>query len=181
MRTSADMKLFSPVRLGAISLSHRVVHGPTTRLRANPDDSPSDMMVKYYGQRASKGGLVIIEASNVSMRARGYWGAPSLFEDGQIEGFRKIANAVHAKGGRVMAQIVHSGRTSHVDLTGGHAPIGPSVIPFNTMAFTKDGWQSVSQHVAMSVEDIKQVVREHRDAARRACSSTVVPGAIRKR
>jgi N-ethylmaleimide reductase len=170
---STGTKLFSPVQLGAISLSHRVIHGPTTRLRANPDDSPSDMMVKYYGQRASQGGLVIIEASNVSMQARGYLGAPSLFEDGQIEGFRRIADAVHAKGGRVVAQIVHCGRTSHVDLTGARAPIGPSLIPFNAMALTKDGWQPVSQHRAMSVDDIKRVVREHRDAARRAFDAGV--------
>ena len=170
---STGTKLFSPVQLGAISLSHRVIHGPTTRLRANPDDSPSDMMVKYYGQRASQSGLVIIEASNVSMQARGYLGAPSLFEDGQIEGFRRIADAVHAKGGRVVAQIVHCGRTSHVDLTGARAPIGPSLIPFNAMALTKDGWQPVSQHRAMSVDDIKRVVREHRDAARRAFDAGV--------
>jgi N-ethylmaleimide reductase len=168
-----DMKLFSPVQLGAIGLSHRVIHGPTTRLRANPDDSPSEMMVEYYRQRASKGGLIIIEASNVSMQARGYLGAPSLFEDGQIGGFRKIAQAVHAKGGKVIAQIVHCGRTAHVDLTGGRAPIGPSLIPFNTMSLTKNGWQPVSQHRAMSIDDIKQVVREHRDAARRAFDAGV--------
>ena len=166
-------KLFSPVQLGAIDLSHRVVHGPTTRLRSNPDDSPSAMMVEYYGQRASKGGLIIIEASNVSMQARGYLGAPSLFHDSQIEGFRKIADAVHAKGGRVVAQIVHCGRTSHADLTGGRAPLGPSVTPFNAMALTKDGWQPVSQHEAMSVEDIKQTVLDHRDAARRAFEAGV--------
>jgi N-ethylmaleimide reductase len=168
MNSSSQGKLFSPTRLGAISLSHRVVHGPTTRLRANPDDSPSDMMVEYYRQRASNGGLIIVEASNVSMRARGYLGAPSLFDDCQIDGFRRIADAVHAKEGKVIAQIVHDGRTSHVDLTGGLAPIGPSEVPVKTVAFTKDGWQPVSPHQVMSVEDIKQVVREHRDAARRA-------------
>jgi N-ethylmaleimide reductase len=168
-----EPKLFTPVQLGAISLSHRVVHGPTTRLRSNPDDSPSDIMVKYYGQRASAGGLIIIEAANVSMRARGYLGAPSLFDDGQIEGFRRIADAVHAKGGKVVAQICHDGRTSHVDLTGGLAPLGPSVIPFNTVAFTKDGWQPVSQHVEANLEDIKGVVRDFRDAALRAFDAGV--------
>jgi N-ethylmaleimide reductase len=168
-----DLKLFSPVQLGAISLSHRVIHGPTTRLRANPDDSPSAMMVKYYGQRTSKGGLIIIEASNISMQAWGYLGPPSLFQDSQIDGFRKIADAVHAKGGQVITQIVHCGRTSHVDLTGGRAPIGPSLIPFDTVALTEDGWQPASQHRSMSVDDIKQVVREHRDAARRAFDAGV--------
>jgi N-ethylmaleimide reductase len=173
MNRSSELKLFSPVQLGAISLSHRVVHGPTTRLRSNPDDSPSEMMIKYYEQRASDGGLIIIESSNVSMLARGYLGAPGLYLDSQIEGFRRIADAVHAKGGKVVAQIVHCGRTSHVDLTGGRAPVGPSVIPFSTIAFTKDGWQPVSQHEEMSVDDIKQAVQEHRDAARRAFDAGV--------
>jgi N-ethylmaleimide reductase len=173
MNDSSELKLFSRAQFGAISLSHRVVHGPTTRLRANADDSPSDMMVEYYGQRASEGGLIIIEASNVSMQARGYLGAPGLYHDSQIEGFRRIADAIHAKGGRVVAQIVHCGRTSHVDLTGGRAPLGPSVIPFNAMALTKDGWQPVSQHEAMSIDDIKQTVRDFRDAARRAFDAGV--------
>jgi N-ethylmaleimide reductase len=170
---STEVKLFSPIQLGAISLSHRVVHAPTTRLRANPDDSPSAMMAEYYGQRASKGGLIIIESSNVSMQARGYLGAPGLYLDSQIEGFRRIADAIHAKGGRVVAQIVHVGRTSHVELNGGRAPIGPSVIPFNAMALTRGGWQPVSQHEAMSIDDIKQTVRDFRDAAHRAFDAGV--------
>ena len=167
------MKLFSPVRLGAINLSHRVIHAPTTRMRADPDDSPSAMMVEYYRQRASRGGLLIVESANVSMRARGYLGAPSLFQDSHTEGYRRLAEAVHAKGGLIVAQIVHNGRTSHVELTGGRPPQGPSVIPFDTTAFTKDGWQPVSQHEAMSVEDIKQVVRDFREAARRAFDAGV--------
>jgi len=165
---SSELKLFSPANLGAISLSHRVVHGPTTRLRANPDDGPSDMMVEYYGQRASKGGLIIVESSNVSMQARGYLGAPGLYLDSHVDGYRRVTDAIHAKGGKAVAQIVHCGRTSHVDLTGGRAPIGPSDVPVDTVAFTKNGWQPVSPHVEMSIDDIKQVVREHRDAARRA-------------
>lgn len=173
MNHSAAKKLFTPVQLGAISLSHRVIHAPTTRLRANPDDGPSAMMVEYYSQRASKGGLIIIEASNISMQARGYLGAPGLYHDRHIEGFRKITEAIHAKGGKVVAQIVHCGRTSHRDLTGGRAPLGPSLIPFNTMALTQDGWQPVSQHEAMSIDDIKQTVDDFRNAARRAFDAGV--------
>lgn len=168
MNPSSRLKLFSPVQLGAISLSHRVVHGPTTRLRSKPDDGASDMMVEYYRQRASEGGLIIIEATNVSKRARGYLGAPGLYLDSHTEDMRKVIEAVHAKGGKAVVQIVHCGRTSHIELTGGPAPIGPSVTPFETVAFTTKGWEPISQHVEMTFEDIQQVVDEHRDAARRA-------------
>jgi N-ethylmaleimide reductase len=72
------------------------------------------MMVEYYGQRASKGGLIIVESSNVSMQARGYLGAPGLYLDSHVDGYRRVTDAIHAKGGKAVAQIVHCGRTSHV-------------------------------------------------------------------
>jgi N-ethylmaleimide reductase len=168
MGQTTELKLFSSVSIGATSLKHRVVMPPLTRLRSNPDDGVSDMMVEHYAQRASDGGLIIIESANVSIHARGYFGAPGLYLDSHIEGYRKIADAVHAKGGRVFAQIVHCGRTSHVDITGGRAPLGPSVIPFSTMALTPSGWQPVSPHKEMDQEDIRRTVQDHRDAARRA-------------
>jgi N-ethylmaleimide reductase len=71
--------LFSPFMLGSIPLSHRVVHAPTTRLRAEPDHTPSAMMVDYYGQRASAGGLIITESAHPSYDSRGYEGAPGIF------------------------------------------------------------------------------------------------------
>ncbi|MFJ2363778.1 alkene reductase [Pseudomonas sp. NPDC087697] len=160
-------KLFSPTTIGSIPLKHRVVMPPLTRMRSNPDDGASDMMVEHYGQRASDGGLIIIEAAMISIQARGYIGAPGLYLDSHIDGYRKIAEAVHAKGGRVIAQLVHCGRTSHSDIAGGD-PVGPSVIPFDTMAFTYEGWKPVSQHRAMTVEDIRQTVKDFRDAAQRA-------------
>jgi N-ethylmaleimide reductase len=166
-------KLFSPVTIGPIALKHRLVMPPLTRLRSNPDDGASDMMVEHYAQRASDGGLIIIESANVSIQARGYLGAPGLYLDSHIGGYRRIAEAVHAKGGRVVAQIVHCGRTSHTDIAGGQMPIGPSVIPFDTVAFTPDGWKPVSQHRAMELEDIRQTVKEFRDAARRAFDAGV--------
>jgi N-ethylmaleimide reductase len=166
-------KLFSPVTIGSISLKHRVVMPPLTRLRSNPDDSVSDMMVEHYAQRASHGGLIIIESANVSIQARGYLGAPGLYLDSHIDGYRRIADAIHAKGGRAVAQIVHTGRTSHVELTGGRAPIGPSVIPFNGMALTPDGWKPASPHRAMDLEDIRQTAKDFRDAAQRAFDAGV--------
>lgn len=166
-------KLFSPITIGSIPLKHRLVMPPLTRLRSNPDDSVSDMMVEHYAQRASDGGLIIIESANISIQARGYFGAPGLYLDSHIDGYRRIADAVHAKGGRVVAQIVHCGRTSHTDIAGGQPPVGPSVIPFDTMAFTPDGWKPVSPHRAMDLEDIRQTVKDFRDAAQRALDAGV--------
>jgi N-ethylmaleimide reductase len=166
-------KLFSPVTIGSISLKHRLVMPPLTRLRSNPDDSVSDMMVEHYAQRASDGGLIIVESANVSIQARGYIGAPGLYTDSHIDGYRKLVDAVHARGGKVVAQIVHCGRTSHVDISGGRPPIGPSVIPLDAIALTLDGWKPVSPHRAMDLEDIQQVVNDHRDAARRAFEAGV--------
>ncbi len=114
---------------------------PLTRLRSNSDDSPSDMMVKHYGQRASEGGLIIIEAASISRTANGYLGAPGIYGDHQIEGYKRIVDAVHAKGGRVFLQLFHAGRTSHVDLQpNGGSPVAPSVVPFGGVAFTKNGF-----------------------------------------
>jgi N-ethylmaleimide reductase len=166
-------KLFSPITIGSISLKHRLVMPPLTRLRSNPDDSVSDMMVEHYAQRASDGGLIIIESANVSIQARGYIGAPGLYLDSHIDGYRRIADAIHAKGGRVVAQLVHCGRTSHSDISGGRPPVGPSVIPFEAMALTLDGWKPVSPHRAMDLEDIRQTVKDFRDAAQRAFDAGV--------
>ena len=124
-RDAETAMLFSPFALGAIALRHRVVHAPTTRLRADPDDTPSAMMVDYYGQRASAGGLIITESAHPSYDSRGYEGAPGIYTDAHIAGWRRIADAVHAKGGRLVMQIAHDGRQSHVDLSHGAAPVAP--------------------------------------------------------
>src|ERR1700748_1040508 len=98
--------LFEPITLGAVDLSHRIVQAPLTRLRSEqPGDVPGDLMAEHYGQRASKGGLQIAEATTVSITGRGYLGAPGIYSDAQVEGWRKVTRAVHAKGGRIFLQL----------------------------------------------------------------------------
>ena len=160
--------LFSPVTLGAIALQHRVVHAPTTRLRADPDDTPSAMMVDYYGQRASAGGLIITESAHPSPDSRGYEGAPGIYTDAHVAGWKRIADAVHRKGGRLIMQLAHDGRQSHVDLSHGAAPVAPSVVPFEGQALTKNGWVPVSPHRALEIEEIVGLVESFRRAAERA-------------
>jgi N-ethylmaleimide reductase len=162
------MKLFSPVRIGALQLAHRVVHAPTTRLRADPDDSPSAMMLDYYTQRASPGGLIITESVHPSSDSRGYFGAPGIYTDKQADGWRELIDAVHAKGGLIIMQIAHDGRQSHSDLSNGSAPIAPSVVPFTGEAFTQDGWVPVSPHRALDITEIPALIDSFSNAAKRA-------------
>jgi N-ethylmaleimide reductase len=165
----APTKLFTPIEVGAYNLSHRVVLAPMTRLRTiQPGDIPSPMMVDFYGQRASEGGLEVIEGVSISIPVRSYLGAASFFHDGQVAGWKAITDAVHAKGGHVFMQLIHGGRQSHVEMTGGVAPLAPSVVPFDGVAMTKDGFVPVSPHRALAIEEIPGIVEEFRIAAQRA-------------
>jgi N-ethylmaleimide reductase len=165
------LKLFSPFKLGPLTLKHRVVHPPLTRLRANPDDSVSDIMLDYYTQRATDGGFMITESAHPSLESRGYIGAPGIYEDHHIAGWKKVTDAVHAKGGYIFMQISHDGRQSHVSLSNGKAPIAPSVVPFEGQSFTASGWVPVSPHRAINVREIPELVKQFRKAAKRALAA----------
>jgi len=169
--SSTELKLFSPFTIGRLHLKHRVVHPPLTRLRANADDSVSDMMIEYYTQRASDGGLIITESVHPSYDSRGYIGAPGIYEDNHIPGWRKVADAVHKKGGVIIMQISHDGRQSHADLSHGKSPLAPSVVPFEGLAFTANGWVPVSPHRAILIEEIPGLVETYRKAAERALAA----------
>src|SRR6266403_2595132 len=127
--TRTHNKLFTPVQLGAITLKHHIVMPPLSRLRAEwPSGVPSDLMLEYYSQRASDGGLIFTEATAVSPSGRGYRGAPGIYSDEQVTGWQRVTDAVHAKGGYMFAQLWHAGRTTHVTVTG-EEPVTASVDP----------------------------------------------------
>ncbi len=169
MNALASSKLFWPVRLGAVELRHRVVMAPLTRLRSTqPGDVPNDLMAEYYGQRASDGGLVISEATPVAITGRGYLGAPGIYTGEQVEGWMKVTDAVHAKGGRIILQLWHVGRQSHVEMTGGVAPVAPSAVPYNGVAYTSNGWVPVSPARALELDEIPTIVEQFRRGAERA-------------
>jgi len=162
-------KLYQPVQIGAVHLDHRIVQAPLTRLRSyQPSDVPNAMMVKYYAQRASKGGLQIAEATPVAIQGRGYLGAPGIYNDEQVEGWRKVVEAVHAKGGVIFLRLWHVGRQSHVSLTGGVAPLAPSAIPVQDLVYTRDGWIKASPNRALEIAEIKEIVEQFRQGAIRA-------------
>ncbi|MFM0204056.1 alkene reductase [Paraburkholderia fungorum] len=156
-------KLFLEARLGAYSLSHRVVMAPLTRMRAGENDVPGDLMVEYYAQRASKGGLIVAEATPVSPWAVGYFGAPGIFTNEQVAGWKRVVDAVHAKGARIFLQVFHAGRQSHTDLLPGNGePLAPSAIESGSFSHTREGWKPSSAPRALNTEEIAGVVEEFR-------------------
>jgi N-ethylmaleimide reductase len=173
-----EKKLFTPVQIGPITLKHRIVMAPLTRSRSvQPGDIPGELMLEYYSQRASDGGLIISEATSIALSARGWYGAPGLYTDKQVVGWKKIVDAVHAKGGRMFSQLWHTGRTSHNDLRDGSAPAGPSIVPryfspeTSAVISTPAGWKKPSPHRELTVEEISAIIRDYRLAAERAKSA----------
>src|SRR6201987_4007265 len=160
-RNTPVSKLFTPTQLGPYRLGHRVAMAPLTRMRSDPGDIPSDLMVEYYSKRASKGGLIISEATPVSIRGYGYAGAPGIYSDHQIAGWRRVTDAVDAKGGRIFLQLWHVGRQSHVDLQpNGEAPVAPSAIAAEGYAYTQHGEKPFSMPGALELHEIPAIIEE---------------------
>ncbi|KAK2743119.1 hypothetical protein FQN55_007570 [Onygenales sp. PD_40] len=167
----ADTALFTPLRLGAIQLEHRAVHGPLTRMRSTKESEgvyvPNDLNLKYYSQRATKGGFMLTEATPISRYAAGYPGVPGIFTPSQIAGWKRITTAVHEKGGFIYCQLWHVGRATVPSFLDGRPSVSASSIPITGDAM--DGTKYAdSPPKAMSVEEIKEVVEEFAAAAKRA-------------
>src|SRR5258708_34262675 len=174
MADHAGRKMFAPMQIGPVALSHRVVMGPLTRCRSEqPGDIPGNLMVEYYQQRASEGGLSISEATRISITGRGWCGAPGLYSDEQVAGWKKITGAVHAKGGYMFSQLWHVGRSSNVAMTNGAPPVAPSVVPYYWLdstpnVSTPNGWVKPSPHRALAIAEIPGVVEDYRETAEHA-------------
>jgi N-ethylmaleimide reductase len=162
-------KLFTPVRAGALSLSHRAVMAPLTRMRSDPGDRPSALMRDYYTQRTSEGGLIVSEATPISRQGYGYAGAPGIYDDAQIGGWRAITDAVHRKGGRIVMQLWHVGRQSHPDIQpNGEAPVAPSAIQAEGYGYSRNGEVPFSMPRALERDEIPTIVAEFGAGAARA-------------
>jgi N-ethylmaleimide reductase len=165
----ASSKLFTPIQLGPYKLAHRIVMAPLTRMRTEVEFIPNDLMVEHYEQRATEGGYIISEGTVISETGHGYYGAPGIYTDEQVEGWKRVTHAVHAKGGVIFMQLFHVGRQSHTSLQpNGGAPIGASVIEHEDYVFTTDGWVTASLNRAMETAEVKEMVQTYRRAAERA-------------
>lgn len=161
--------IFSPVALGAIQLRNRVVMAPMTRDRAGPNDEPTALMVEYYRQRASAG-LIITEGVQPSSVGKGYWRTPGIHSTEQIEGWRKVAGAVHAEGGSIVVQIMHVGRASvRANKAASAETIAPSAIASPDPIAGPDGIP-VAPDIPRALEtgEIPGVIEEFIRAARNA-------------
>lgn len=160
-------KLFTPLAVGALTLPNRVVMAPLTRMRATPPgDVPNALMQAYYAQRASAG-LIISEATQISPQGKGYMDTPGIYSAEQVQGWRRITDAVHAAGGRMCAQLWHVGRVSHHSLQPDEAlPVSASAIPYRNRTSIK-GADGKPQRVdcdtprALTLEEIPGVVADY--------------------
>ena len=159
--------LFDPIQIGDIALANRVVMAPLTRNRA-PGQLPNDLMRQYYTQRATAG-LIVTEATQVSAQGQGYLDTPGIYTPEQVAGWRKITAAVHAAGGKIVVQLWHVGRISHVSLQpGGVAPVSSTDRPAIGKTFTTAGFVDCSTPRALRTDEMPGVVASYRQAARNA-------------
>ena len=160
--------LFSPLKLGAITIPHRVIMAPLTRCRAQGANVPTDLMAEYYAQRASAG-LIISEATTVSPFGHGYPNTPGIYTEEQVAGWKKVTQAVHAKGGRIFLQLWHVGRISHpMFQPNGVLPVAPSAIAPKGKAWTGKGMVDFVTPRALERDEIPGVVAEYVRGARLA-------------
>ncbi|MDD2793127.1 MAG: alkene reductase [Sediminibacterium sp.] len=160
--------LFTPYELSGLTLRNRMVMAPMTRSRSdNPGNVATALTATYYEQRATAG-LIITEGTFISKKAVGFINVPGIYSDDQVAGWKLVTDAVHAKGGKIFAQIWHVGRMSHPDLHNGELPLAPSAINPNAKAFTNNGFVDTDVPAAMTTEDIQQTIRDFTQAAANA-------------
>lgn len=164
----AKTDLFTPLQLGPTLLKNRVIMAPLTRNRATKELVPQAMNIEYYTQRASAG-LVITEASPISLQGVGYPLTPGIFTKAQTEGWKKVVNAVHNKGGHIFIQLWHVGRISHPSFHENNAlPVAPSAICPAGDAFTYTGLQPFVTPRALEDNELAGIVEQYRTAAKNA-------------
>lgn len=161
--------LFTPFRLGPYELRNRVVMAPMTRSRAGEGNVPTPLMAEYYAQRAGAG-LIITEGSQVSPRGVGYPDTPGIHTDAQVDGWRAVTEAVHARGGRIFLQLWHVGRVSHPGLQpDGALPLAPSAIGIEgEKLYTAAGPVPYVTPRALETDEIAGIVEQFAEGARRA-------------
>jgi 2,4-dienoyl-CoA reductase-like NADH-dependent reductase (Old Yellow Enzyme family) len=162
--------LFDPIGLGAIKAPNRILMAPMTRARGTRDHVPTPMMAEYYAARASAG-LIISEAIGISREGLGWPYATGLWTPEQIAGWRKVTDAVHAAGGRIIAQLWHMGRTVHPSFLGGAQPVSASGTTAPGHAHTYSGRQPYEAGRLLRLDEIPRILDDFRAGARNAMAA----------
>ncbi|MFB7593858.1 alkene reductase [Streptomyces sp. NPDC056160] len=165
MPTTSLNALWQPTRAGDLRLPHRLVMAPMTRSRSTPQGVPTELNAEYYAQRASNA-LIISEGAQPSADGQGYLLTPGVHSAEQVAGWRKVTDAVHAAGGRIVVQLMHAGRIAHPDNTPhGRQPVAPSPVrPAGTM-FTASGPREMPRPRALSTQEVGATIEDYRRAA----------------
>ena len=168
---SNERTLFDSVQLGPITLQNRIVMAPLTRSRATKGDVPSEMAIEYYLQRATAG-LIIAEATQISPTGKGYINTPGIYNDAQVVAWKRITDAVHAKGGHIFLQLWHVGRISHPSIQpGGVLPVAPSAIKPEGQAYTEAGFVPLVTPRALETAEMSGIVAQYRAGAQNALAA----------
>ena len=161
------MDLFTPLALGDLRLANRITMAPLTRMRSGEEGIPGELVAEHYAQRAGLG-MIVTEGVFPVAEGRAYMGQPGIETDAQVEGWRAVTDAVHARGGVIVMQLMHGGRVSHTDITGTDRIVGPSPIAIDGFAHTPLGKQAYPVPHALTAEELESTKAGLVSAARSA-------------
>jgi N-ethylmaleimide reductase len=162
-----ESTLTTPLTVGSLKLPNRLVMAPLTRMRSGRDGVPGDLNVEHYAQRASMG-LIVTEGTYPDVVGQGFAFQPGIQTPEQVEGWRRVADAVHAADGRIFMQVMHAGRVSHPDLNGGAQPVAPSAVAVEGEIHTYRGKAGLPVPRALTAEELPGVVATFVQASRNA-------------
>lgn len=163
--------VWDPIAIGRMQLTHRITMSPMTRSRALDDGTPAPMAAEYYAQRAAFG-MLITEGTQPSADGQGYLNTPGIYAPEHVDGWRAVAEALHARGAHLVIQLMHVGRMAHPDNTPHHrVPVAPSAIAPGVDMFTPTGKQPAPTPRALTIEEIAATVEDFAHAAEMAISS----------
>lgn len=159
--------LFDPIKIGELELANRIIMAPLTRCRAEPGRVPGDLMAEYYAQRAGAG-LIISEATSVTPMGVGYPDTPGIWSAEQVQGWKKVTDAVHANGGKIVMQLWHVGRISDPMYLNGELPVAPSAIKPEGHVSLVRPMKGYETPRALETEEIAGIVEAYRKGAENA-------------
>ena len=149
------MALFSPLELGDLKLDNRITMAAMTRLRATDEGVPTDLIAEHYAQRAGLG-LIVTEGTYPVQESKAYSGQPGIETDAQVEGWKKVTDAVHANGGTIVMQLMHGGRVSHTSITGTDRIVGPSAVAIVGEVHTPNGKEEFPVPHALTLDELAE-------------------------